>query len=337
METQFSIQEFNCDNTIGYYMKTTIKFAGYQGEQSVHTRAANRFCEALRRMAGELGDVGAAIDIQFEQNITQNGCKAADLLTRTENGELDGCYFSSSYLADRVPELGLFDQHFAVPDRRHAYAILDGALGRRLATVVEQTTGFTILAYWDNGLRHISSATGAIRHPRDCQGLKIRTLKNEQHQRVFRALGFDPVVIDVRDLPEAVESGKVDAQENPLTNIYNFGLHKTHRHLTLTQHILGVAPVLFNKHSVAAWPEPVRLAVRRALSEATVEQRRFAEEDDTLCFEALAADGCEIVTLSEKERAEFSAATDDVVGQFRSRFKPELIELFNADLASVNV
>jgi len=312
-------------------MKTTIRFAGYQGEQSVHTRAARRFCELLRLAAGDL------IDIQFEQNITQLGHKAADLLTRTESGTLDGCYFSSSYLADRVPELGLFDQHFAVPDRRHAYAILDGALGRQLANVVEQATGFTILAYWDNGLRHISSANVAIRHPDDCKGLKIRTLNNEQHQRVFRALGFDPVVVDVRDLPEAVENFTVDAQENPLTNIYNFGLHKTHKHVTLTQHILGVAPVLFNKQSVAAWPEPVRQAVERALSDATVEQRRFAEQDDTLCFQALAEDGCEIITLSDKERAEFSAATDDVVAQFRSQFKPELIELFNADLASVKL
>ena len=90
-------------------MKTTIKFAGYQGEQSVHTRAANHFCEVLRH------SVGAAIDIQFEPNIVRHGFKAADLLTKTESGELDGCYFSSSYLVGRVPELGLFDQHFAVP------------------------------------------------------------------------------------------------------------------------------------------------------------------------------------------------------------------------------
>ncbi len=312
-------------------MKTKIKFAGYQGEQSVHTRAANHFCKALRQVAGD------AVDIQFEQNITQSGFKAADLLTRTESGDLDGCYFSSSYLADRVPELGLFDQHFAVPDRRHAYAILDGALGQRLANVVEQATGFSILAYWDNGLRHISSANRAIRRPSDCNGLKIRTLNNEQHQRVFSALGFEPMVIDVRDLPEAVVNHTVNAQENPLTNIYNFALHKTHRHITLTQHLLGVAPVLFNKQSVAAWPENIKSAVQQALSEATTEQRRFAEEEDTVCLQALEADGCELIVLSEKERAEFSAATDGVVDQFRSQFKSELIDLFNADLASVSV
>ena len=311
-------------------MTTIIKFAGYQGEHSVHTRAATVFCEALRHETGD------AVQVQFESNIVQSGCKAADLLTRTENGEIDGCYFSSSYLADRVPELGLFDQHFVVPDRRHAYAVLDGTLGKRLASEVENKTGFTILGYWDNGLRHISSAKGPLRHPENCKGLVIRTLNNDQHQRVFRALGFDPVAIDVRDLPEAVASFAVDAQENPLTNMYNFGLHKTHRYITLTQHLLGVAPVLFNKQSVAAWPAQVRSAVQAALAEATIQQRQFAEEDDTICFKAMQEDGCELVTLSSDEREEFSVATHGVVTQFCSRFDTELIELFNADIASVS-
>ena len=61
------------------------------------------------------------------------------------------------------------------------------------------------------------------------------------------------MAIDVRDLPDAVASGKVDAQENPLTNIYNFGLHKTHRTITLTGHLLGVALVLFNREAVEGW------------------------------------------------------------------------------------
>ena len=312
-------------------MTTTIKFAGYQGEHSVHTRAAKVFCERLRREAGD------AVQIQFESNIVQNGCKAADLLTKTENGELDGCYFSSSYLADRVPELGLFDQHFVVPDRRRAYAVLDGTLGKRLANEVESKTGFVILGYWDNGLRHISSAKAPFRSPQDCKGLKIRTLSNEQHQRVFRALGFEPVAIDVRDLPEAVASFAVDAQENPLTNLYNFGLHKTHKYITLTQHLLGVAPVLFNKQAVTAWPAHIRSAVETALAEATVQQRRFAEEDDTICSKALAEDGCELVTLTDDERANFRAATHDSVTQYCSGFGDELIEMFNADIASAAV
>ncbi|WP_146344969.1 TRAP transporter substrate-binding protein [Phaeobacter marinintestinus] len=310
-------------------MVTKITFGGYQGDNSVHTRAARILCEAIKREAGD------AVEVTFDQNIVARGHKAADLLSLTEAGDLSGCYFSSSYLADRVPELGLFDQHFVVPDRAHAYAVLDGALGAWLAKEVEARTGYTVLGYWDNGLRNIS-ANHPLRQPQDCEGLKIRTLANEDHQRVFRALGFDPMKIDVRDLPEAVRNGTVDAQENPLTNIYNFDLHKTHRHITLTRHLLGVAIVLFNKDQVAAWPDNIRQAVQTAVAEATKAQRRFAEDDDTTCAEAMAKDGVELIELTAKQRAMFREATRDQVAAMRARFNPDLIDMFESDLKAVH-
>lgn len=308
-------------------MVTKIRFGGYQGDKSVHTRGGRVFCDELKRLLGD------QVDIQFEENIVAGGNKAADLLTRTEEGTLDGCYFSSSYLAKRVPELGLFDQHFVVPDRSGAYAVLDGSLGKRLAKEVEARTGFAVLGYWDNGLRHISSADVAVREPADCSGLKIRTLANEDHKRVFRSLGFEPMAIDVRDLPAAVKDGTVDAQENPLTNIYNFELYKTHRHITLTRHLLGVALVLFNKEAVRSWPENVRQAVADALRLATIAQRKFAEEDDEICANALRAEGVEIIDLDDDQRSRFADATRDEVELTRANFPVELIALFEQDLA----
>lgn len=308
-------------------MAVTIRFGGYQGDKSVHTRGGRVFCEELKRLLGD------EVDVQFEENIVAGGNKAADLLTRTEDGTLEGCYFSSSYLAKRVPELGLFDQHFVVPDRRGAYAVLDGSLGKRLAQEVEARTGFAVLGYWDNGLRHISSGNVAIREPADCKDLKIRTLANEDHKRVFRSLGFKPMAIDVRDLPAAVKDGTVDAQENPLTNIYNFELYKTHRHITMTRHLLGVALVLFNKAAVQSWTDDVRRAVDEALRLATIAQREFAEEDDEICAKALRADGVDIIDLTENQRSQFAAATRAEVEITRANFPAELVALFEQDLA----
>lgn len=311
-------------------MTVQITFGGYQGDNSVHTRAARILCDVLKREAGD------AVEVTLAQNVVEKGHKAADLLSMTESGELTGCYFSSSYLAARVPELGLFDQHFVVPDRAHAYAVLDGELGTWLAQEVEARTGFSVLGYWDNGLRNLSSGRGPIRSPEDCRGLKIRTLANEDHQNVFRTLGFEPIKIDVRDLPAAVETGRVDAQENPLTNIYNFGLHRTHRHITLTRHLLGVAIVLFDRAQVEAWPEHVRAAVQTAVSEATMAQRRFAAEDDTICADAMRSEGVQLIELSDAERARFREASQDVVAAIRDRFRPELIEMFESDLERVS-
>lgn len=308
-------------------MATRIRFGGYQGDNSVHTRGARVFCDALRRIAGD------TVEVEFRQNIVETGKKASDLLSMTESGELDGCYFSSSYLAARVPELALFDQHFAVPTRRQAYGVLDGSLGRHLAAEVGAKTGYCVLGYWDNGLRHISYRGTPIREPGDCVGLKLRTLASEDHQRVFRALGFEPMAIDVRDLPEAVASGKVDAQENPLTNIYNFGLHKTHRTITLTGHLLGVALVLFNREAVEGWSHALRSAVEAAVTEATAAQRKFAEDDDDICARALKKDGVTLIDLTGPERAAFADATRGEVNKTRQRFGADLITMFEDDLA----
>lgn len=308
-------------------MTIELKFGGYQGPNSVHTRGGKALAKAVEE------ETGGKIRLVFDENIVSRGHKAADLLSLTESGELDGCYFSSSYLAKRVPELGLFDQHFVVPDRRRAYALLDGALGDRLRTEVANATGYEVLGYWDNGLRHISSKT-SIRSVADCNGLKIRTLANEAHQRVFRALGFEPQSIDVRDLPDAVVTGKVDAQENPLTNILNFELHETHRHILLTRHLLGVALVLFNAERMKSLDSELRAGLQRAVDRATGEQRRFAEEDDRICSAEMRRQGVELVELDDATRAAFAAAARPEVDETRKAFSPELRDLFDRELSA---
>lgn len=304
-----------------------LKFGGYQGDKSVHTRGGRVLAEAVAE------ETDGAVTIAFDESIVARGHKAAELLTMTESGALDGCYFSSSYLAKRVPELGLFDQHFVVPDRRRAYALLDGALGDRLRTEVAKATGYEVLGYWDNGLRHITSAV-PIKSVADCKGIKLRTLANEDHQRVFRALGFDPQAIDVRDLPEAVKTGRVDAQENPLTNTLNFGIHDTHRHILLTRHLLGVALVLFNAKRLAGLAPEHRAGLQKAVDRATRAQRRFAEEDDAICSAALRAQGVELTELDKATRAAFAAATRPEVEVTRASFSPELRALFDNELSA---
>ena len=52
-------------------------------------------------------------------------------------------------------------------------------------------------------------------------GLRLRTLLSGVHQRVFQLLGFEPLALDVKELIAGVQSGVSEAQESPLTNIYN--------------------------------------------------------------------------------------------------------------------
>jgi TRAP-type C4-dicarboxylate transport system substrate-binding protein len=303
---------------------TKIHFVGYHPKTSVQSRAMSVLSDALQR---ELGD---NVAFHFDSDIGDLGHKANDLLRMVEAGDFDGCYFYSSYLTKRVPELGLFELPFEIGDRERFYALLDGALGQRVADSVAANTGYRALAYWDNGIRHLSNRVHPIHTPDDCKGLKIRTAFNEFHQAAFRAMGFEPMAIDVKDLPGAVADGTVDAQENPLTNMINYRVQAYHPYITLTSHLFGVSAVLVNAAKYEAWPERVQKGFAVALKEATAAQRSFAVQDDVTCMKTLKDDGAEIVTLSEAERAQFAEAVADVVAAEKQRFDGELLGLFEA-------
>jgi C4-dicarboxylate-binding protein DctP len=298
-----------------------ISFGGYQPPASVHTRAAQVFGEALRRALGD------TVTFDVTGNVIEQGRKAADLLTMVESGDLSLCYFSTSYLADRVPEFALLDLPFIIDDRTKAYRILDGTLGALLKERLAAVSGFQVLSFWDNGFRHFSNREHPIRIPADCAGLRLRTLFSALHADVFRLLGFEPVALDVKDLLAAAADGSIDAQENPLTNTYNFGLHDHHPYVTLSSHFFGAAALLCNRRQLESWPQGVRDAVANAAATATEAQRRLAAEEDVTILEKLREAGTDIVALTRAERAAFVEAVAPLIERERAKFGDGLFRL----------
>lgn len=302
-----------------------MTFSGYQGPRSIHNRAVQVFGEALT------GALGERVGFEHVLNVTEAGRKAADLLTMVGTGETTLCYFSSSYLADKVPEIALFDLPFLIRDRAQAYAMLDGPLGQLVVDKMAEAADFRIVAWWDNGFRHFSNGVRPIRTPADCAGLKIRTLFSELQQQSFAAMGFEPVPLDVAELPGACADGTVDAQENPLTNTFNFGINEHHRWITMSGHFFGPCVVLAHKKTWDSWPEDVRRAVQDALAVATPAQRGFAANEDEEIKSRMDPDRNELIELSADERAAFVAAVQPVVAQTMSRFRDELFEYLPRD------
>jgi TRAP-type transport system periplasmic protein len=276
-----------------------LHFAGYQPARSVHTRALHALRDSVARHAGD------ALRVKVTDDIVGTGHKASDLLTMVDRGELDGCYFASSYLASRVPALGVFDRPFEAGTRRDVFGRLDGDAGAALADQVASATNYRVLGWWDNGIRHISNAVRPIRTPADCAGLRLRTLDNAQHQLAFRRLGFVPMFIDVADLPRAVADRTVDAQENPLTNMINFNVHTHHKHVTLTGHLLGIATLLVNRVRYDSLPGELRGLLDAAVRDSEATQRALAEAEDAACLTLLADAGVAIVGPDEIDFAAF--------------------------------
>jgi len=299
-----------------------IKLGGYQPVTSVHNRAA----EVLKIELTER--VGDDVNFQVDGNMTlSSGIKAFDLPKLVESGNLSMCYFASSYLADRVPEVAIFDMPFVIGSRQKVYQALDGELGKLFEEKFLKEMGVRILAFWDNGLRHFSNRVREIRSPIDCEELKIRSMNSEIHQEFFSSLGFEPVYVDVADLVAQVKSGEIDAQENPLTNTYNFGTYKYHRYITLTGHFYGTAFLMVNESMYDDWSPEIKMAMRESVKVATQKQRNFAEAEDEQILKLL--NDCDniITVLTPAELEVFKSAVKPLVEYHRRNLGDYLFSL----------
>ncbi len=229
-----------------------------------------------------------------------------------------------------MPALGVFDIPFELTDRERTRALLQGALGERLAAEVASRTGYACSASGTTGCATSPTGCGRSACPADCAGIRIRTLPSAGHHATYRALGMEPVTIDIRDFVEAIAAETVDAQENPLTNVRQFDLQRYHRHVTMTRHFHGIALLLCNARMLAASAPPLREALMQAASEATQAQWDFAAQDERESRAALEAEGVAIVDLDDAGRAAFRAAVQPLVERQIAELPADLAALLNA-------
>jgi len=296
----------------------TIKFAGYQGPKSVHTRAAIVFGQALGR---ELGD---RVDFQLTEDILALGHKSGDLKPLVAEGVYDMAYIGTIRFNQAVPELQMFELPFLIDGRDKINAALDGDLGKYVKARMAEETPYRVLGFWDNGFRHVSNRLRPIRTPDDCKGMRIRTQMTPVIGEGISKLGFDPVAMDIKDFMEKIATGAVDAQENPLTNIYNFSIHEHHPHITLTGHLFGVTMLLCNRERFDGWPADVRAAMISAAAEATAAQRKLAATQDADVLARLDPATVAVVHLTNAERAQFQDLVRPMTTVYKDLLGPDL-------------
>ena len=290
--------------------------------------ASTGFSRALKLIGDELEiALGDRVDIKYVWNIMDLGYRADDILWLVEHGLLTLGYQSSSYLTDRVPELGVVDLPFLFASTQAARAAMDGALGECLAEKIETRMNYRILGWFENGFRHISNRLRPVRRSSDLAGMRIRVLPSKVQARTFELLGAVPMPMDLTEAIAMIKAGEIDAQENPLSNTGTYGVHKFHRFHSLTSHFYISRPVFVHRAAFDAWPSDLQAAMRSAVRSAIAFQRdlHIAEEEDARA--AILAQGCEIVELTRDAHDEFALGVRRLRDEAARSFGGKLIAL----------
>ena len=224
-----------------------------------------------------------------------------------------------------VKEFEVFDLPFIFDNRDDLHKVTTGPVGQKLLDKL-QKRGITGLAYWDNGFK-IFSSNKPIHQVADYKGQKYRIQSSKVLEAEIRALGGIPQVIAFGETYQALQTGVVDATENPPSNFYTQKMHEVQKHLSLTNHgYLGYA-VIVNKKFWDGLDATVRGQLEDAMKQATAYANQIAQDENDQALEAVKKSGkTTIYTPTAEERTALKKALVPVHKQMESRIGKETIQ-----------
>lgn len=256
---------------------------------------------------------------------------AKENVDAVRSGTLALTWVGAAFLSRIAPELEAVSLPFVFANRETAFRVIDGPVGHAIDKKL-QDKGFLSLGWMELGMRHVTNSKGPIRTMADLKGLKVRLQPNETHLATFRALGANPVAMDVKELYSALEQRVVDGQENPYTVISASRFGEVQKYLSNSGHFFDFIAVVASKKAFEQLKPEYQKAVREAMTATIAYQRKLAAEQEAQKFAELKAK-MTYTEITPAARAEMRKATLPVIEDVKKRAGADLVNQVLADVA----
>ena len=298
--------------------QTEIKFGHVGAPGSLFAQSAELYAE---RANAKL-DKKAKVVVYGSSQLGGDG----ELLKKLKLGTVD-LALPSTVMTSVAPEFGVFEMPYLVQNRGHAARIAKAVVHPILGPIAEKA-GYRILGVWENGYREITNNKRPIVKPADLQGIKLRVPGGVWRVKMFQAYGASPSPMELKEVFVALQTGVMDGQENPLTQIYSQKFQEVQKYLSLTGHVYTPAYLTAG----ASWsrlPPDVQKILADTAKEVEPDILKLAAKLDDELIGKMKQSG---IQVNEADKSAFVAASKGVYEEF-SKEVPTGKELIDKSLA----
>ena len=279
---------------------------GHVGEPgSLFQKSSDEFA---RRANAKLGDKAKVVVFGSSQ---LGGDK--EMLQKLKLGTLD-LALPSTVMSSEVDLFGIFEMPYLVKDREHMKRIEREVVWPSLAPEAEKK-GLKIIAVWENGYRHITNSKRPINVPDDLKGIKLRVPEGKWRVKMFQVYGANPSPMKFSEVFTALQTGVMDGEENPFTQIYSAKFQEVQKFLSLTGHVYTPGYLTAGAKKWAALPADVRKILEDTAKETQAFVYETAAQDDDELLNKLKAAGMQVNTANKEAFISASKAVYDEFGQ----------------------
>ncbi len=234
-----------------------------------------------------------------------------EMLQKLKLGTLDMA-LPSTVMSSEVDLFGIFEMPYIVKDRAHMARIEKEIFWPKLEPEAEKK-GLTVLAVWENGIRHITNSKRPIKVPDDLKGIKLRVPEGKWRVKMFQAYGANPSPMKFSELFTALQTGVMDGEENPFTQIYSAKLQEVQKYLSLSGHVYTPAYLTVGTKRWNELPPDVRKVLEDTAKETQAFVYQTAAKDDLELLGKLKQAGMQV---NDVDKDAFVAASKPIYEEF---------------------
>jgi C4-dicarboxylate-binding protein DctP len=277
-----------------------------------------------------------AVEIQVFPSSQLGG--AREMGEGVQIGTLEMMIAPASFLGGFNPAVSIFDVPYIFPtDRAKSRTLREGKLGQAVLASFGKR-GFEPVFLWSGGRKQLTS-----NKPLDdlsaIAGQRFRVMDSKILIQQFSALGASAIVLPFGELYTALQTGVIDAQENPLDIIEKMKFFEVQKNLLVTDHGAIVECIMLSPRFVQRLPASHREVIKAAFREVAPEVDEGKEADAAKSLAFFKKVGLNVRVADEAERARLRAvvypkARDAYIAQAGAEGKA-LIDLYEKELQAL--
>lgn len=256
-----------------------------------------------------------------------------DALKMLIAGEIQFFTLMGGIIGTVVPVAEAQQLPFAFRSPAEAQKAVDGPLGKYIGEEMAAKGMYLFpVAGFDNGMRQVASMSRPISSPEDFAGMKIRVPPGQMMLDTFSAFGAQPVTTSANKIYDALKSGKVEAQENPLAIVEGFKLYELVKYVSLTNHMWSGFNAMAHAATWKALPDDIKSVIGRNVTKYVRRQRQDQAALNASLRDDFARRG---LVFNEVDQAAFRARLPGVYATWKQKLGSKCWSLVEAEVGKL--
>ena len=207
---------------------------------------------------------------------------------------------------------GVFEMPYLIINRVHMKKVTENKEVQKSLFDPLPARGIRVLGVWENGYRHITNNRRPIKFPGDMNDIKLRVPGGVWRVKMFKTYGANPSPMPFSEVYSALQSGVMDGQENPFSQIYSAKFHEVQKYLSLTGHVYTPAYLLVSESFWNKLPKDVQATIAK-IAWATGD---FARSEGERLDKELQSKLAPPMQVNEPNKEAFIKASGEVYEEF---------------------